>query len=184
VTEKSSSGSKGSTEGGDGGEPSRSYSGWIVAVALVVGVLLGILFAAVISSFVGGSGDGNNGAAHAVPSAVASQQHSDLSTTQRQDELRANEAPESRDVRVFGCGTDPRGYASAQVLITNSGARAASYYARVIFSSATNGRTISDDVASVKHLLPGHSGPIQSVNAVTAAPGETVLCRLGSVSRF
>ena len=42
----------------------------------------------------------------------------------------------------------------------------------------------SDAVASVKHLPPGDSAPLQTVQAVDAAPGEQVLCQLGSVSRF
>jgi hypothetical protein len=141
----------------------------------------------VISSVVDGSSSGagsRSGTASATPSAISSRQREDLKATQRSDELKANAVPENRDVRIFACGTDADGYASAHVLISNGTPRPATYYVRVIFTSAGDGRIISDDVASVKRLPPGSTSPSQTVSAVDPAPGETVLCRLGSVTRF
>jgi len=167
-------------------EPDK-YPGTALGLALVVGILLGLLFAAVISSLVdgGSSSTSATGTPKASPSgAIASQQADDLQTQQRTDQIRADAAPEARDVRILGCGVDGNGYASARVLITNSRGKRATYYVRVLFTAAGDGRTISDDVASAKRLPPGESAPLQTVHAVDRAEGEDVLCRLGSVSRF
>jgi hypothetical protein len=165
----------------------RKYPATALGLMLVVGVLLGLLLAAVISSFVDGGASGNKAGAttstSSTPSAIAGQKGQDLRTTQRTDQIQADEAPEDRDIRILGCGSDANGYASAQVLITNSTSKRLTYYVRVIFTTA-GGRTVSDDVASVKHLPPGATAPLQTVNAVDAAPGEQVLCRLGGVTRF
>jgi hypothetical protein len=171
----------------DGSRPSqegRTYPGAALGAMLVIGILLGLLFAAVISSLVGG---GSSGSAEPKPSssgAISAQQSQDLQTRQRTDAIAANQAPEARDVRILGCGADAEGYASASVLITNSSAKRSTYYVHVIFTGASDGRTISDGVASVEHLLPGATAPLQTVQAVNAAPGEQVLCRLGAVTRF
>jgi hypothetical protein len=165
----------------------RKYPGAALGLALVVGVLLGLLFAAVISSLVsGGSSSSTTGTKpETSPSgAVSSQQAQNQQEQQRSDQVRVDAAPEARDVRILGCGVDGNGYASARVLITNSTDKRATYYVRVLFTAAGDGRTISDDVASVKRLPPGQSAPLQTVNAVDRAEGENVLCRLGSVSRF
>jgi hypothetical protein len=165
----------------------RTYPAAALALMLVVGVVAGLLFAAVISSFVDGSSSGaksRSATASATPSAISSRQREDLKATQRSDELQANAIPENRDVRIFACGTDADGYASARVLISNGTSRPATYYVRVLFTSAADGRLISDDVASVKRLPAGSTSPAQTVSAVDPAPGETVLCRLGSVTRF
>jgi FlaG/FlaF family flagellin (archaellin) len=162
----------------------RQYPGTALGLMLVLGVLLGLLLAAVISSLVDGGSSGSSSPKPKTSSVIPSQQQEDLQTRQRTDAIAADESPESRDVRILGCGTDANGYASAQVLITNSTSKRSTYYVRVIFTAAGDGRTISDDVASAKRLPPGASAPLQSVQAVDAAPGEQVLCRLGGVSRF
>lgn len=178
-----------SDRGTRGPQEQRQYPGTALGLMLVVGILLGLLFAAVISSFVGGGASGNGPKTPASASASASasttsQKAKDLQRTQRSDQIQSDESSASRDIRILGCGSDANGFASAQVLITNSTSKRSTYYVRVIFAAASDGRTISDDVASVKHLLPGATAPLQPVNAVDAAPGEQVLCRLGSVSRF
>ena len=163
----------------------RTYPGTALGLALVVGVLLGLLFAAVISSLVGGGASSSSTTTKPTTStsgAVASQQADDLQKRQRSEQVRA--APEDRDVRILGCGVDGNGYASADVLITNSTDKPATYYVRVLFTAAGDGHTISDDVASVKRLPPGQSAPLQKVDAVDRAEGENVLCQLGSVTRF
>lgn len=164
----------------------RQYPGTALGLMLVVGVLLGLLLAAVISSLVdgGSSTDRAGSTSSASPSKPGTSKDEDSRAQQRSDELRANEAPESRDVRIIGCGADANGFGSARVMITNSTTSRSTYYVRVIFAAASDGRTISDDVASVKHLLPGATAPLQTVNAVDSAPGEKVQCRLGAVSRF
>jgi hypothetical protein len=162
----------------------RTYPGTALGLALVVGVLLGLLFAAVISSLIDGGSSSSSTSTKPTTSsgAVASQQADDLEKRQRSEVVRA--APENQDVRILGCGVDGNGYASADVLITNSTAKRATYYVRVLFTAAGDGRTISDDVASVKRLPPGQSAPLQKVDAVDKADGEKVLCQLGSVTRF
>jgi hypothetical protein len=156
----------------------------VLGVVLVGGILLGLLFAGVISSFVGGSsGSGSGSSKPSTPGAIASQRSENAQSRQRSDSLQAD-TPEARDVRIMGCGTDARGFASARVLITNGTAQRATYYVRVLFTTAGDGRIVSDDVASVKRLPPGQVAPLQSVNAVDSAPGEQVNCTLGSVSRF
>ncbi len=177
------------TSSGDGGrgcppQEQRTYPAAALAVVLVVGIVLGLLFAGLISAFVGG-GESSSGRpdGSASPSSSSSAS-SDLATTQRTDEIRANSAPENRDVRVFACGVDGNGYASARVLVTNGGDDEATYAVRVIFASASDGDIISDDVAHVQHLAPGTSAPLQTVNAIDRAPDGNVVCRLGSVSRF
>jgi hypothetical protein len=165
----------------------RTYPAGALAAMLVVGVVLGLLFAALISAFVGGDDSSSsrpNGSASPSTGSAGSGGQSDLDTTQRSDQIRANSAPENRDVRVYACGVDADGYASARVLITNGGDDSATYHVRVIFASAADGDIISDDVASVKNLAPGTSAPLQSVDAVDRAPDGNVVCRLGSVSRF
>lgn len=162
----------------------RQYPGMALALMLVVGVLLGLLLAAVISALVDGGSSDSTKPKGSTASAIPSQQQQDLQHRERTDEIAANQAPETQDVRILGCGTDAGGYASARVLITNSSDKRSTYYVRVIFTAAGDGRTISDDVASVKNLSPGDTGPLQTVEAVNAAPGEKVLCRLGSVTRF
>ena len=162
----------------------RRYPGTALGGMLVLGVLLGLLFAGIISSLVGGGSSTTTTPTPSASGAIASQQAEDQQTQQRADQLRANQAPESRDVRILGCGSDAAGYASASVLITNSTSTRSTYYVRVLFTSAGDGHIISDDVASVKRLPPGATAPVQTVNAVDAAPGDRVLCQLGSVSRF
>jgi hypothetical protein len=163
----------------------RTFPPFALALALALGIVLGLLLAAAISAFVDGSGTGKpRVSASTTPKASTSQQQSDLSTTQRQDQIQSDSVPEDRDVRILGCGTDADGYASAEVLISNGSAKRSTYFVRVIFTSAASGRTISDDVASVKRLPPGKSAPPQVVNAIDRAPGQTVLCRLGSVTRY
>jgi hypothetical protein len=184
----SSSSLKGWSRSGDSGPPQdpRTYPATALALMLVVGIVIGLLFAALISAFLGGgdsSGDKPNGSAPTSSSSRSSKQ-SDIDTTQRNDQIRANSAPESRDVRVFACGADANGYASARVLISNGGSDAATYHVRVIFASGADGDIISDDVASVQDLAPGTSAPLQTVNAVDRAPDGDVVCRLGGVSRY
>ena len=115
--------------------------------------------------------------------AIASRQSENAQGRQRSDALQASDTPEARDVRILGCGTDAQGFASANVLITNGTSKRATYYVRVLFTTAA-GRIVSDDVASVKRLPPGRVAPLQTVNAVDAAPSEQVNCLLGSFSRF
>lgn len=180
------SGSGGSGSGGHGpGEP-RTYPGMALGLMLVAGVLLGLLFAAVISSFV--DGDSSSSSAKPSPSTRASGS-SDGSSSSGDESRSAAEgegatSPEARDVRIMGCGTDARGYASASVLITNSTQERKTYYVRVLFTAPGEGRIVSDDVASAKHVPPGTSAPLQTVQAVDAAPGERIQCRLASVTRF
>jgi hypothetical protein len=165
-------------------EQGRRYPAMALLLVLVLGIVLGLLLAALISSVVGGGGSSSSTPRRTTPSAIATQQDENRQTAQRSDELQAAASPESRDVRILGCGTDSRGYASARVLVTNSTNERSTYYVRVLFTAASDGRIISDDVASVKRLLPGKTSPLLPVDAVDAAPGEQVLCRLGSVSRF
>jgi hypothetical protein len=163
------------------------YPGMALGLALAVGVLLGLLFAAVISSLISGGSSSDSAGTKpktSTSSAISSQQAQDEQAQQRSDQVRVDTAPETRDVRILGCGVDGNGYASARVLITNSTDKRATYYVRVLFTAAGNGRLISDDVASVRRLPPGQSAPLQTVNAVDRAAGENVLCRLGSVTRF
>lgn len=170
----------------------RTFPPMALGLMLLVGVLLGLLFAAVISSFVdGGSsasgssrGASSSASPEATPKAIASRQAEDLRAQQRSDEIRIAAAPEARDIRILGCGSDANGFASAKVQITNDDHVPKTYYVRVLFTSAADGRTLSDDVASVKRLRQHSTAPLQTVNAVESAPGEQVLCRLGSVTRF
>jgi len=166
----------------------RQYAGTALGLMLAVGIVIGLLFAALISAFLdGGSSSDRPPGSASRPSGSPSSgsgDDSDLQTTQRSDQIRANAAPESRDARVFACGVDPRGYASARVLITNGGDDTATYSVRVIFASAADGDIISDDVASAKRLAPGTTAPVQTVNAVDRAPDGNVVCRLGAVSRY
>jgi hypothetical protein len=181
-----SSGHGSDGHGSGGHAEARTYSTAVLGVVLVGGILLGLLFAGVISSFVGGSsgsGSGSGSSKPSTPGAIASQRSENAQSRQRSDSLQAD-TPEARDVRIMGCGTDARGFASARVLITNGTAQRATYYVRVLFTTAGDGRIVSDDVASVKRLPPGQVAPLQSVNAVDSAPGEQVNCTLGSVSRF
>lgn len=173
-------------------EPHR-YPAAALWGVLVGGILLGLLFATVISSFIGGSSDssssgssssGSGSGKTSTPNAIASRQSENAQSRQRSDSQQAAESPEGRDVRILGCGTDARGFASARVQITNSTTQRATYYVRVLFTTAGDGRIVSDDVASVKRLPPGQVAPLQPVNAVDSAPGEQVNCSLGSVSRF
>ena len=160
----------------------RTYPAGALAAMLVIGVVLGLLLAALISAFLGGgsSSDRPNGSASPSARASGSNGQSGLDSTQRSDQIRT---PPENDVRVYACGVDADGYASARVLITNGGNDSATYHVRVIFASASDGNIISDDVASVKNLAPGTSAPLQSVDAVNRTNGD-VVCRLGSVSRF
>lgn len=176
-----------------GGEPpesdsGRSYPPTALALMLVVGIVIGLLFAALISAFLGGGSPPRDRPKGSAPSSAGSSasadQQSDLQTTERSDQIRANKAPESRDARVFACGVDSSGYASARVLVTNGGADSATYRVRVIFASGADGGIISDDVASVRDLAPGTSAPVQSVNAVDKTSDGKVVCRLGGVSRY
>ena len=142
-----------------------------------------------ISSFVGGSSNSTTSSdtgtgKPSTPKAIASRQSSDAQTRAHSDSVQAADTPEARDVRILGCGTDSQGFASAKVLITNSTSQRATYYVRVLFTTAGSGRIVSDAVASVKRLPPGQAAPLQSVNAVDSAPGQQVDCTLGSVSRF
>jgi hypothetical protein len=181
----SSSGRKG--RGPQAGE-GRTFSAWIVAAAFVVGVVLGLVLAGIISLFTGG--DTASGSrtttpgASATPSEITDRQRQHLEEIKRRDARRANEVAEDRDVRISGCGTDSDGYASAQVLISNGTTKTATYHVRVIFSSAADGGIVSDDVATARKLAPGTSAPIQTVHSADPAPPEGVVCRLGSVSRF
>ncbi|HSP39110.1 MAG TPA: hypothetical protein VLR26_15310, partial [Frankiaceae bacterium] len=144
-------------DGGDD-EP-RTFPAMALGLMLVVGILLGLLFAAVISSFVNGGSSHRSAGASATPTAASSAQDANRRVQQHANEIQANNAPESRDVRILGCGVDGDGYASAQVLITNSTDKRATYHVRVLFTSA-DGRIISDDVASAKRLAPGSTAPL------------------------
>ncbi len=185
-------GSGDATDGsGSGSGKPRTYPAAALWAVLVGGILLGLLFAGVISSFVGASSDSTGASGSdtsagkpSVPKAIATQQSENAQTRQRSDSLKTADTPEARDVRILGCGTDDRGFGSARVLITNSTSQRATYYVRVLFTAAGNGRIVSDAVASVKRLPPGQAAPLQSVNAVDSAPGEQVDCTLASVSRF
>jgi hypothetical protein len=165
----------------------RTFSVWALLVALVAGILLGLLMAMVISAFVDGNSSSRAGAGSstsASPSASASSARDALSHNQQQDAIRADQAEESRDVRITACGSDTDGYASARVLISNGTDSSATYYVHIIFASAANGGIVSDDVASARHLAPGTSAPIQTVHSIDRSPPEGVICRLGGVSRF
>jgi hypothetical protein len=176
-------GSSGSGHGSGNDEP-RTFPPMALGLMLVVGILIGLLFAALISSFVNGGASGTTDGVSAKPTPSPSGHADDVQAQQHTDEIRENATPEARDVRILGCGVDSNGYASARVLITNSTDKTATYYVRVVFTGASDGRNISDDVASAKDLPPGATAPLKDVNAVDSAPGQDVLCRLGSVSRF
>jgi hypothetical protein len=183
-----SSPSSGNKRSGPPAGEGRTFSVWIVAAALVVGVLLGLLLAGIISALVGGDTVSGNRrttpGASATPSEITDRQRQNLEEIQRRDARRENEVAEDRDVRISGCGTDSDGYASAQVLISNGTTKTATYHVRVIFASAADGGIVSDDVATARKLAPSTSAPIQTVQSADPAPPEGVICRLGSVSRF
>jgi hypothetical protein len=168
------------------GKP-RTYPAAALWVVLVGGILLGLLFAGVISSFVSGSSDSTTSSGSgrtSTPSASTARQSESARTQERTESRQADGSPINRDVSILGCGTDAQGFASARVQITNNTAKSATYYVRVLFLKSADGRYVSDDVASVKRLPPGQTAPLQSVKAVSFSPGEQVTCTLGSVSRF
>lgn len=172
---------------GHGSGKPRTYPAAALVVVLVGGILLGLLFAGVISSFVGASSDSTTSSGSgrtSTPSASASRQSEDAKSQERTESRQADGSPINNDVSIVGCGADAQGFASARVQITNNTSKSATYYVRVLFLKSADGRYVSDDVASVKRLPPGRTAPLQPVKAVSFSPGEQVTCTLGSVSRF
>ena len=126
----------------------RTYPAGALAAMLVIGVVLGLLLAALISAFLGGGSSSGRPKRERV--AVGPRVRLERAVRPRFHPavrpIRANSAPET-DVRVYACGVDADGYASARVLITNGGNDSATYHVRVISprrptatSSATTSR--------------------------------------------
>lgn len=117
-----------------------------------------------------------------IPTALAALTLSAAACSAQVEKQQAKEnAVESKDVTLSGCGVDTLGLMTAHVNVTNHSAKRSDYDVEVTFENA-NGDQLATGYALVTNVEPGQKAGDEAMTAKESG-GQKFTCKLASVQR-